>query len=92
MNPPFNTIILATVLALPFTALASTTTTPTGSAFVAPDTTPKQSVVSAFKQYLPISPTITVPAVLEVPLGLDVSALPVVAVFNVTTNQFEPRA
>lgn len=81
-------IAALTLLALPFAALAATTA-PT-SAFVAPDATPKQSVISAFRYYITVSPTISVPSVLEVPLNQDVLAFPVLAVYNVTTSQFEP--
>lgn len=82
-------IVAVILLALPFTSFASTPVTPT-SVFVASDTTPKQSVVSAFRQYIPVSPKISVPTVLEVPLSQGALAFPVLAVYNVVTDEFEP--
>lgn len=81
-------IVTAVLLAFPLVTYANAPVSP--SAFVTPNATPKQSVVSAFTQYLSVSPTISVPTVLEIPLTLDANALPVLAVFNLTTNEFEP--
>lgn len=82
-------IVLGVLLVLPSAVLASVPVPPT-SVFVAPDTTSKQSVVSAFRQYSTVSPTFSVPTVVQVPLMQSALALPVVAIFNLVTNQFEP--
>ena len=82
-------IVLVVLLVLPSAALASVPV-PSTSVFVAPDTTSKQSVISAFRQYSTVSPTVSVPTVVQVPLMQSALALPVVAIFNLVTNQFEP--
>lgn len=84
-------MITVVLLTLPFAAFASTPATPSASVFVASDTTPKQNVVSAFRQYVSVSPNISVPTVVQVPLLQSALALSVVAIFNLTTNQFEPH-
>lgn len=86
----FGKIITMVLLALPCIAFASTLAVPPTSVFVAPDTTPKQNVVSAFRQYLSVSPSISVPTVLEVPLSQDALTFPVLAVYNLVTSEFEP--
>lgn len=86
----FGKILSAVLLSFPLIALAAASAAPAPSAFVTPDATPKLSVTSAFKQYVSVSPTISVPTVLEVPLNVDPTAFPVLAVFSLTTNGFEP--
>lgn len=73
-----GSIFIAVSLALPLFALAST---PSDSS---------QSVKSAFRNYVSVSPTISVPTVVEVPLNQDSGAVPVFAVYNLTTGGFEP--
>lgn len=80
---------MAALLTLPFTAFASTPIA-SSSAFAAPDTIAKQSVTNAFRQYSTVSPIISVPTVVQVPLMQSALALPVIAIFNLVTNQFEP--
>ncbi|MDO8561461.1 MAG: hypothetical protein Q7S05_01400, partial [bacterium] len=50
----------------------------------------KRAVTTAFRYYKNISPSISVPTVLEVPFSQESFTLPVFAVFNVTTSEFEP--
>lgn len=82
--------VAAILLLLPVSALGATSA-PT-SAFVASDTTPKQSVTNAFRYYELITPNISVPTVLEVPLSRETLAFPVFAVYNLVTSEFEPYA
>lgn len=81
---------LLIVLTLPVAVFASTPAVASTSAFVTPDATPKQSVVSAFQQYLSLFPKISVPTVLEISLNQDILTFPIVALYNMVTNEFEP--
>lgn len=85
----FWNIVATVLLALPFTVLANTSLAPT-SVFTVQNTTSKQSVVNAFRQYVSVSPNISVPTVIEVPLNQSMLAFPVLAVYNSVTSEFEP--
>ena len=82
--------ILLTFPFIIFASMSSASVVVPTSAFVASDTTQKQNVVSAFRQYVSVSPTISIPTVLEVPLSQDALAFPVLAMYNMVTNEFEP--
>lgn len=86
----FGKILTAVLLTLPFVAFAASPADSTKSAFVKPDILPKQSVVNAFRYYKTVSPNISVPTVLEVPFSQDSFTFPFFAIYNLTTNGFEP--
>lgn len=83
-------IITAILLALPFAALAGAPAASPQSAFIKPDILPKQDIVKAFRSYKTVSPNISVPTVLEVPFSQDSFSFPFFAIYNLTTNDFEP--
>lgn len=51
----------------------------------------KKFVVSAFKYYKNVSPSLTKTSVIEVPFSKESFSLPVFAVYNLTTSSFEPN-
>ena len=63
--------------------------TPVG-AFADQSAAPEGGAVSAFRQYLSVSPQVSVPTVVEVPLDQALLTLPVLAVYDETTGGFEP--
>lgn len=70
-------------MALPISVSASTPPAP-------PEIRLKQSVAKAFRYYESVSPNISVPTVLNVPFGQESFSIPVFAVYNLTTYEFEP--
>ncbi len=49
-----------------------------------------EDITQAFKSYKNVSPNISVPTVVEVPFNQDSYSIPVFAVYNVDTKEFEP--
>jgi Thrombospondin type 3 repeat len=84
-------IVTVVLLTFPLVVSAASPADSTQSAFVKPDTTPKQSVVNAFRYYKTVSPSVSIPTVLEVSFNQESFTFPVFAVYNLTTNGFEPH-
>ena len=58
---------------------------------ITPEMQAKIGVTKAFKYYKTVSPSITVPTVVEVPFSQDTYTIPVFAVYNTNTSSFEPN-
>jgi hypothetical protein len=50
----------------------------------------KDSIMSAFRYYKNVSPTISLPTVLEIPFDEESFQVPVFAVYNISDSEFEP--
>ena len=82
----FRNVLVATLVLFPAFVLAL----PPAEAQQQAASDAKQAITKAFRYYKTVSPSVSVPTVLEVPLSSEPSILPVFAVFNLTTSEFEP--